>query len=169
VSPLGRSSQRLVGVLNAAFAQGLLSEQTHSYRLGLLFQSGLVDQRRLVGDLRLRGAVSTTNGAVDAWRALVASARELAGRARGDAPYLLALHGLGNDRVLVGRHPRCDIVIDGSNVSRRHAELLFRDGVWVIRDLGSTNGTTVNGSPVGRSELRPGDIVGLADLLVQID
>jgi pSer/pThr/pTyr-binding forkhead associated (FHA) protein len=69
----------------------------------------------------------------------------------------------------VGRHPRCDIVVAGSNVSRRHAELILRDGVWVIRDLGSTNGTTVNGSLVGRSELRPGDLVGLADQLVQID
>jgi hypothetical protein len=155
--------------LNAAFAQGLLSEQTHSYRLGLLFESGLVDQRRLVGDLRLRGDRTTRGRTLDSWRAVVASARELAGRSRGDAPYLLALHGLSSDQLLIGRHPKCDIVVDEPNVSRRHAELMCRDGVWVIRDLGSTNGTTLNGSPVGRSELRPGDVVGLAGQLIQID
>jgi hypothetical protein len=155
--------------LNAAFAEGLLSEETHAYRLGLLFGSGLVDQRRLIGDLRLRRGPSTGASAADGWRALVKSASGLLGHGRGSAPFLLALHSLENDRVLVGRHPRCDIVLDDPDVSRRHAELMFRDGVWVIRDLGSTNGTTVNGAPVGRSEVRPGDIVGLAGQLVQID
>jgi hypothetical protein len=43
---LGRSRQRLAGVLNSAFAEGLLSEQTHSYRLGLLFGPRLIDPHR---------------------------------------------------------------------------------------------------------------------------
>src|ERR1035437_7529948 len=47
VSALGRSRQRLAGVLNSAFAEGLLSEQTHSYRLRLLFAPRLVDPPRL--------------------------------------------------------------------------------------------------------------------------
>jgi pilus assembly protein CpaF len=53
-------------------------------------------------------------------------------------------------------------------VSRRHARLLFRDGSWVLQDLQSTNGTTVNGVPVGRCQLRPGDrlIFGTACLRV---
>jgi len=169
VSGVGRSSQRLAGVLNAAFAEGLLSQETHSYRLGLLFRPGLIDQGRLVGDLRLRRGQGTGAAAVKAWRALVETTRSFTGRGHRRVPFLLGLHTLQGDHLLLGRHPRCDIVIEGSNVSRRHAELLFRDGVWVIRDLGSTNGTTVNGSPVGRCELRSGDLVGLADELVQID
>jgi len=169
VSVLGRSSQRVVGVLNAAFAEGLLSEETHSHRLGLLFGSGLVDPHRLIGDLRLRRGRGSAAAAVDRWRALAKTARELVGDGRGSVPFLLALHSLESDRVLVGRHPRCDIVVADPSVSRRHAELVFRDGVWVIRDLGSTNGTTVNGGSVGRSEVRPGDVVGLAGQLVQID
>jgi hypothetical protein len=169
VAALGRSSQRLAGVLNAAFAEGLLSEQTHSYRLGLLFRSGLVDQRRLVGDLGLRQGRGVRTGALDAWRALIGAALELVGRGPCNVSFLLALDGLDSDHLLVGRHPRCDLVVDDLNVSRRHAELMFRDGAWVIRDLGSTNGTTVNGAPVGRSTVRPGDIVGLAGQLVQID
>jgi hypothetical protein len=155
--------------LNAAFAAGLLSEETHSHRLGLLLRPGLIDQGRLVGDLRLRRRLGATGQGADAWRALVERARSLVGRGQPRAPFLLDLHALEGDRFLLGRHPRCDIVVEGSNVSRRHAELMFRDGVWVIRDLGSTNGTTLNGSPVGRSELRSGDLVGLADQLVQID
>ncbi len=99
---------------------------------------------------------------------LARTARGLIGR-RGGAPFLLTLSSLEGDRVLVGRHPRCTIVVDDPNVSRRHAELILRDGVWVIRDLGSTNGTTVNGESVGRSQLRPGDLVGLAGRLVEID
>ena len=167
MSALGRSSERLAGVLNAAFAEGLLSEETHSYRLGLLLRSGLVDQRRLVGDLRLRRPRPARASVLDAWRALAQSARGLIGE--GGAPFILALESLEGERILLGRHPRCAIVFDDPNVSRRHAELIFRDGVWVIRDLGSTNGTTVNGEPVGRSQLRPGDLVGLAGRLVEID
>jgi FHA domain len=167
VSALGSPSQRLAGVLNAAFAEGLLSERTHSYRLGLLFESGLVDRGRLVGDLKLRRDRGAP--AADAWRALVQTARGLVGRAGGEAPFVLSLQSLESDRVLVGRHPRCDIVVDDPNVSRRHAELLFRDGVWVIRDLGSTNGTSLNGELVGRSTVRPGDILGFAEQFVQLD
>jgi hypothetical protein len=44
VSALGRSRQHLAGVLNSAFAEGLLSEQTHSHRLGLLFAPRLIDR-----------------------------------------------------------------------------------------------------------------------------
>ena len=168
MSALGRSSERLAGVLNAAFAEGLLSEETHSYRLGLLLRSGLVDQRRLVGDLRLRRPRAAGPSPLEVRRRLARTARGLIGR-RGGAPFLLTLSSLDGDRVLVGRHPRCTIVVDDPNVSRRHAELILRDGVWVIRDLGSTNGTTVNGEPVGRSQLRPGDLVGLAGRLVEID
>lgn len=60
VSTLGCTRQRLAGILNSAFAEGLLSEQTHSYRLGLLFGPRLIDQQRLVGDLTLRRGRSRT-------------------------------------------------------------------------------------------------------------
>jgi hypothetical protein len=59
--------------------------------------------------------------------------------------------------VVLGRLPECDIVVNDPNVSRRHAE--FRrttDGV-VVTDLGSTNGTRVNGVPVREQQLVSGD------------
>ncbi len=46
-------------------------------------------------------------------------------------------------------------------VSRRHAELRVEEDCWVLRDLGSSNGTWVNGRRVIESEVRPGDVVQL--------
>ena len=65
--------------------------------------------------------------------------------------------------VVVGRHRRCDIRIASPRVSRRHCWLaLDRDGV-LVRDLGSTNGTRINGRRVDRGVLRPGDELTIAD------
>ena len=66
---------------------------------------------------------------------------------------------IGEGPVVVGRLPECDVVMNDPNVSRRHAE--FRrtaDGV-VVTDLGSTNGTRVNGVPVREQVLTSGDEV----------
>jgi hypothetical protein len=64
---------------------------------------------------------------------------------------------LAPPRVVVGRSRECDVVLDDPNVSRRHAELRAEDGQWVVADLGSTNGVLVNGRPVQRAALEPGD------------
>lgn len=171
VSTLGCSRQRLAGILNSAFAEGLLSEQTHSYRLGLLFGPRLIDQKRLVGDLTFRrGRSRAADGARDAWSALAESVRTLTRRGgSSSAPLLLVLDRAESGRLLVGRHPRCDVIITDPSVSRRHAQITFRDGVWVIQDLASTNGTSVNGARVGRIALHEGDIVALGSQSIQID
>jgi hypothetical protein len=66
---------------------------------------------------------------------------------------------LPSGAVRVGRAPDCDVVVPSPRVSRHHAELnVAADGARV-RDLGSTNGTTVGGQPVREAELRPGDRV----------
>ena len=60
--------------------------------------------------------------------------------------------------VAIGRHPSCEFAIRKSDVSRRHAEIRAVDGGYVLRDLGSTNGTFVNGEPVdGECPLSTGD------------
>lgn len=62
-------------------------------------------------------------------------------------------------RVVVGRSRECDVRVEDGNVSRRHFELV-QDGptAWVVADLGSTNGTEVNGRRVsGRKRLDDGD------------
>lgn len=66
---------------------------------------------------------------------------------------------VGDDPVTIGRLPECDIVLADSKVSRRHAEVR-RDGVAVmVVDLGSTNGTQVNGAGVRERSLNDGDAI----------
>jgi hypothetical protein len=77
---------------------------------------------------------------------------------------------LGDGPVTLGRLPECDVVLNDPNVSRRHAE--FRrttDGV-VVTDLGSTNGTRVNGVPVREQQLASGDeiTVGSTTLVFEL-
>jgi hypothetical protein len=73
---------------------------------------------------------------------------------------------LSGSRVLIGRSRDCDVPLDDPNVSRRHAELRREDGIWIIADLGSTNGVKVNGRRVEQAELQAGDevMLGLARL-----
>lgn len=66
---------------------------------------------------------------------------------------------LSGDEVTVGRLSECQIHIADANVSRRHASFMRLDEGWAIVDLGSTNGTRVNGEPVERRRLRDGDVI----------
>jgi len=69
----------------------------------------------------------------------------------------------------LGRLPTSDIVLEHSSVSRRHAELTYRDDAWFIRDLGSTSGTKVNRKPVTIStRLREGDRVKLGKVRLNV-
>jgi len=49
---------------------------------------------------------------------------------------------------IVGRDPSCDIVIPDPYVSRKHLRLFFEEGKWFVVDLGSKNGTFVNGEDI---------------------
>ena len=60
---------------------------------------------------------------------------------------------------LVGRAPTCDIPIIDPTISRRHAEVQLGDGGVQVRDLGSSNGTFVNGKRVEAGPIAPGDMV----------
>lgn len=74
---------------------------------------------------------------------------------------------LSGDRVVVGRSGAADIRLADSNVSREHAAFDYEAGGWVFSDLGSTNGTFVNGEAVQRKRLRDGDVisVGVSELV----
>jgi hypothetical protein len=64
----------------------------------------------------------------------------------------------------LGRDPSNDIVINDAEVSRKHARLLFQEGSYVLEDLGSTNGTYINGQRLmGPYQLRHGDLVLLGE------
>ncbi|MFK8025531.1 MAG: FHA domain-containing protein, partial [Ilumatobacter sp.] len=68
-----------------------------------------------------------------------------------------------HDRLVIGRGDDCDAVLDVANVSRQHAEVVDRAGRCGLRDLESSNGTTLNGVDVGDGEhwLRSGDVIVL--------
>ena len=70
---------------------------------------------------------------------------------------------IARPRVTIGRDPGNDLVLDSPIVSRRHAELELRDDAVWLRDLGSANGTAVNGQPITEQPLRDGDIIRIGD------
>jgi hypothetical protein len=78
-----------------------------------------------------------------------------------------ATFSLEGDQLVIGRDSSSAIAINDAEVSRKHARLNFQGGKYVIEDLGSTNGTFVNGqrlvSPV---VLKSGDVVSLGEQIV---
>jgi pSer/pThr/pTyr-binding forkhead associated (FHA) protein len=74
---------------------------------------------------------------------------------------------LVKDLTLVGRAEDADVRIDHKSVSKLHCALLLADGLVVVRDLGSTNGTRVNGQRVRRGTLLPDDQLALAKFVYQ--
>jgi hypothetical protein len=69
---------------------------------------------------------------------------------------------IGPAGATLGRGRQCDVVLSDPNVSRQHAEIRPRGGSWVLTDLGSTNGSQLNGRRIDGSEvLRPGDEIEL--------
>ena len=75
---------------------------------------------------------------------------------------------LSGEKVVVGRHPSCQIVLDDASVSRQHAQILHDDGIYLIEDLKSRNGTQVNRVSIrGRTQLRDGDEIKVCDYTFQ--
>ena len=71
--------------------------------------------------------------------------------------------------IRIGRAPECELVLKDSRVSRRHARLHARDGVLVLTDLGSTNGTRVNDHRVTEVVLGAGDRILIGDTQMVVE
>jgi hypothetical protein len=79
-------------------------------------------------------------------------------------PTMGKTYGLEKSEIAIGRDPSNDIVINEAEVSRKHARLLLQDEKYVLEDLGSTNGSFINGQRLmGPQELRPGDMILLGE------
>ena len=84
-------------------------------------------------------------------------------------------HAIAPGGALIGRSRDCDIVLQDSNVSRRHAEIRpGAQGRWTVADLGSTNGVRVNGRDIGSGHAQPlttGDhvAIGTVDARFEVD
>lgn len=86
-------------------------------------------------------------------------------RAQGSVGSTLRLQG---SRLTAGRLDRCDLTITDSTVSREHAAFVRRGERWWVVDLGSTNGTRVNGRRAAEHPIVPGDQVELGDVLLEL-
>jgi two-component system, NtrC family, response regulator GlrR len=80
-----------------------------------------------------------------------------------------ARHAFATERIVIGADPRADVAIDDATMSKFHCELRFADGRVTVRDLGSRNGTTVDGVPVLEAPLRDGAQLTLGRTRVRFD
>jgi hypothetical protein len=161
---------------------GYLLEHARRERLSLLSRPVIefeTDERLGLGEFGIQTRVVAPPGQEDVAPASVQSGRTMvystAGRvaeplqerARAhEETAVLLVEGrrvvVGPSGATLGRSRGCDIVLNDNNVSRQHAEIRPRGGSWVYTDLGSTNGSSVNGRPISGPEvLKPGDEVSL--------
>ena len=76
-------------------------------------------------------------------------------------------HPLTKPAITIGRLPECDVVVDDPGASRQHARISRTDSRFVITDLGSTNGTLVNGEPIQEHLLEHGDRVTIGETMLE--
>jgi predicted component of type VI protein secretion system len=160
---------------------GYLLEHARQERLALLSRPIVefeTDERLGLGEFGIQTRITRPEGdepgqpEPEHGRTMVYSAagrvaEPLEERARVQARSALLKHDgqrmrIGPGGATIGRSRQCEVVIDDPNVSRQHAEIRPRGGSWVLTDLGSTNGSSLNGRPViGPEVLKPGDEIEL--------
>ena len=72
------------------------------------------------------------------------------------------------DLMVIGRKDDCDLRLDHKSVSKMHCIVVKTDGLLLLRDLGSTNGTRVNGQRVRRAALLPNDQIAIANFRFRV-
>jgi hypothetical protein len=74
---------------------------------------------------------------------------------------------LDRDRIVIGRLAGSEVEVDDPGASRRHAEIRREGGEWLVVDLGSTNGTLVNDSPISEATLEDGDRITIGRTVLE--
>jgi serine/threonine protein kinase len=111
-------------------------------------------------------------GDLQRFRAAVAKGPPESLRASMPSVLLVAPGGqqvrLFNPKTVIGRAPECDLVVKASEVSKRHCRIVLGPEEVLVEDLGSSNGTFVNGEQVQRAELQDGDELDLGGHTFQV-
>lgn len=168
---------QVIAELGDGFVAGRLSHDTFVYRLEATLRARHVDELdHQVSDLpvpRRRRPVRERARELGSQigRELGSAARAAARGLRNPRPpRVMFLPEGSRERYTIGREPGCDMSIGDSTVSRWHADLSWAPGGWRLTDLGSTNGTRLNGWRITAPVLvRPGDLVsfGLATFVLE--
>jgi hypothetical protein len=156
-------------VLRDGVAMGRLSHDTFIHRMELALAARRSDQlAALTADLpRERRVSRLVFGTVEAVSGFTVRLRRAWQAER--LPKLLLPHPGSGHSLRIGRDPANGLRLTHETVSRVHAELSRQGGMWVLRDLGSTNGTTVNGRRViGAAVVREGDQVGFGRMAFRL-
>ncbi|MFI9585721.1 FHA domain-containing protein [Streptomyces sp. NPDC052236] len=153
---------RVLGVLREGAAQGQLSHDTFLHRMELALAARHSEElRALTADLETGGGGRLSRRLYRAVGRVSAFSVRLRRAWQAEKLPPLLLPEPGPYPLRIGRDPANGLRLSHDTVSRLHAELSQRGALWVLRDLGSTNGTTVNGQRVtGAVVVHHGDMVG---------
>lgn len=132
-----------LGSFKGTFVAGQKVSDNFQLRSGDIIAIGRVELE--ITDPKTRPATAGPAKAKSEW-SLTAIGGDMQGRT-------IMIHG----SMTFGRSTKCDIIVEGEYMSRRHAELSLKDGGLRIVDLGSSNGTCVNGKKINEHQLKPGD------------
>jgi hypothetical protein len=147
--------ERALAELRDGYAEGRLTHDTFGYRVDEALRARVTGElRRLVADLPKRRRLGAVVRA--GWRRAVT----VADRWLRGWPPVLTLPGGPQIRFTIGREAACDMTLADLTVSRWHASLQRNADGWLLADLGSTNGTRLNGWRVKDPiPVRAGDLV----------
>lgn len=149
----------VIGELRDRFIEGRLTHDTFIFRVDAALRARRrVELRGLVADLPPRRRLgATVHAAVSGtWH----RAARAVDRWTRKAPKPLMLPAGPQLRFTIGREPSCDLTVEDLTVSRWHASLMQSEGSWLLDDLGSMNGTRLNGWRVNLpTPVTPGDYV----------
>ncbi|MDQ0793208.1 DUF1707 and FHA domain-containing protein [Streptomyces sp. B1I3] len=159
---------RVLGVLRDGAAQGKLSHDTFLRRMELALVARRAEElEALTADLDTGGR--WTRGLLRAVGGVSAFPAQLRRAWQSERLPKLLLPVPGPHPLHIGRDPGNGLRLSHETVSRRHAELIAHGSRWILRDLGSTNGTCVNGRRViGSVPVRDGDQVSFGRMVFRL-
>jgi FHA domain/Domain of unknown function (DUF1707) len=164
--PSSAERERVVRRLRRGCEDDRLSLDTFAARVELAYRTeSSAELGELVADVPGESRVGTVLLDAVRWLSWAAASVRSAWRQPRTPRLVLPLGG----SVVVGRSRDCACILSDASVSRRHAVIRWSGDSWWLSDLGSTNGTYVNGSRIVEDvEVRPGDEVGFGGALFRL-